>query len=368
MAFFRFAALLIFTAAGFGQDSPAEAELRLRKELERNPRNSLAHFRLGELLSEQRNFQSAANEFREALNGDTHPQWIDTWAHINLGEIFDTTNQRDRAVRQYQLAAATSDNTGGAQAVVALHLRGIVPIGDMSLHKALLRTVTVPKPVGEIPGEYSQEARLAELEGTVTLTASVAADGSVAGLRIEKPLGLGLDEAAAAAVSRWQFEPGTTEDGPATMSTTVALNFVLPSKQSRWHLLRVVFGTPEASVRPRFVSTGYPGGNGIDARAFDSARLVSVMGRQALVTLSFDVDRVGRPVHFQIQRATEPVWGDEAISFVEKWKFLPGIKNGNPVSTPCTLDLVWSEREFTASSLAWASTAFESDFPQSEAR
>ena len=64
----------------------------------------------------QNNYQSAANEFREVLNGDLEPKWTEVWAHINLGKIFDITGQRDRAVNEYRQALRTKDNTQGAQA------------------------------------------------------------------------------------------------------------------------------------------------------------------------------------------------------------------------------------------------------------
>ena len=63
----------------------------------------------------QNNYQSAANEFREVLNGDQEPEWTIVWAHINLGMIFDLTGQRERAVNEYQLAIRTRDNTRNAQ-------------------------------------------------------------------------------------------------------------------------------------------------------------------------------------------------------------------------------------------------------------
>jgi hypothetical protein len=35
-------------------------------------------------------------------------------AHINLGKIFDITDQRYRALNEYRLALRTKDNTRGA--------------------------------------------------------------------------------------------------------------------------------------------------------------------------------------------------------------------------------------------------------------
>jgi tetratricopeptide (TPR) repeat protein len=86
-----------------------------QKALETNRASSLAHYRIAEVYFLQRNWQPAANEFREALNGDLEPKWTEVWAHINLGKIFDVSGQRERAVNEYNLAIRTKDDTQGAQ-------------------------------------------------------------------------------------------------------------------------------------------------------------------------------------------------------------------------------------------------------------
>lgn len=101
----------------------AEALREYQKALEVQHNSSLAHYRVGELFLLQDNFQSAANEFREALNGDLEPKWIEVWAHINLGNIFDVTSQRERAVNEYQQAVRTRDDTQGAQEAAAKYLK-----------------------------------------------------------------------------------------------------------------------------------------------------------------------------------------------------------------------------------------------------
>ena len=78
---------------------------------------------MGEVFLLQNNYQSAANEFRESLNGDLDPKWTEVWAHINLGKIFDVTGQRERAVNEYNHAIRTKDNTQGAQEEAAKYLK-----------------------------------------------------------------------------------------------------------------------------------------------------------------------------------------------------------------------------------------------------
>ncbi len=92
----------------------AEALTEFNKALAINKNSSLAHYRIADVFYLQRNYQSAANEFREALNGDQEPRWTEVWSHIRLGQIFDITGSRDRAVNEYRQAIQTGDNTQGA--------------------------------------------------------------------------------------------------------------------------------------------------------------------------------------------------------------------------------------------------------------
>ena len=94
-------------------DTPG-ALAEFQKALTANPNSSLASYRIGEVLFNQRNYQAAANAYRDALRGDDEPKWTEVWSHIALGKIFDVTGQRDRAVNEYRQAVQTNDNTGGA--------------------------------------------------------------------------------------------------------------------------------------------------------------------------------------------------------------------------------------------------------------
>ena len=102
-----------------GQQDVAQGDLlgaiaEYQKALDEDRGSSLANYRLAEVFLMQKNYQSAANSFRDALRGDGDPKWIEVWSHINLGKIFDITGQRERAVNEYRLAIQTNDNTQGA--------------------------------------------------------------------------------------------------------------------------------------------------------------------------------------------------------------------------------------------------------------
>jgi tetratricopeptide (TPR) repeat protein len=102
-----------------GQQLVAQGDLagalqEYQKALDANSQSSLASYRIAEVLYAQHNYQSAVNNYRDALRGDGDPRWTEVWSHIRLGQIFDITGQRDRAVNEYRLAVQTNDNTQGA--------------------------------------------------------------------------------------------------------------------------------------------------------------------------------------------------------------------------------------------------------------
>ncbi len=101
----------------------ADALKEYQKALDTQRNSSMAHYRVAEIFFLQHNYQSAANEFREVLNGDGQPKWTEVWTHIYLGKIFDISGQRERAVNEYTQAQRTRDNTQGAQDEVGKYLK-----------------------------------------------------------------------------------------------------------------------------------------------------------------------------------------------------------------------------------------------------
>ena len=94
-----------------------DAVAQYQKALSIQPNRSLANFRMGEAFFYQKNYQAAANAFRESLQTVPEPseKWTEVWGHIYLGKIFDLLGQRERAVNEYSKARQTNDDTGGAQ-------------------------------------------------------------------------------------------------------------------------------------------------------------------------------------------------------------------------------------------------------------
>jgi TonB family protein len=75
--------------------------------------------------------------------------------------------------------------------------------------------------------EFSEEARKAKYQGVVVLSIQVDMSGTVRAVRVQKGLGLGLDEKAMDAVSHWRFRPGLRNGKPVVTEATVQVTFQL---------------------------------------------------------------------------------------------------------------------------------------------
>ena len=74
---------------------------------------------------------------------------------------------------------------------------------------------------------YTDVARNARVQGTVLLEAIVKKNGGIEIVRVIRPIGYGLEENAAEALSQWIFEPGTRMGLPVDVLLYVEVNFNL---------------------------------------------------------------------------------------------------------------------------------------------
>lgn len=99
---------------------------------------------------------------------------------------------------------------------------GVGDEGDYANVASLAACVYCPEP------PYTEEARKARLQGTVTLRVLIGADGRAKRVQILKGLGLGLDERASEAVRAWRFAPARNAQREAVPSwATVETRFQL---------------------------------------------------------------------------------------------------------------------------------------------
>jgi aminopeptidase N len=133
-----------------------DAVAQYQKALAIQPGRPLANFRMGEAFFYQKNYQAAANAFRESLQAVPEPseKWTEVWGHIYLGKIFDLLGQRERAVNEYSKAKQTNDDTGSAQIVADSFLKKAYSEGATT---AATPASTNPAPAPAIPAPASGE-------------------------------------------------------------------------------------------------------------------------------------------------------------------------------------------------------------------
>lgn len=85
--------------------------------------------------------------------------------------------------------------------------------------------VTPPKFLGGHDPEFSDSARKAKLNGNVIVRFTVDKAGHPEDVWVARPLGLGLDEAAAASILTYRFKPALCHDVPVSVDLMSFVNF-----------------------------------------------------------------------------------------------------------------------------------------------
>jgi TonB family protein len=87
--------------------------------------------------------------------------------------------------------------------------------------------VSSPVAIYDPDPEYSDEARKEKYQGTVILWVVIGADGLPHQMKVQRSLGMGLDEKAMEAVKRWRFKPAMRNGQPVPVEVNVEVNFRL---------------------------------------------------------------------------------------------------------------------------------------------
>ena len=171
--------------------------------------------------------------------------------------------------------------------------------------------VTAPALLRKVEPEYSEEARKAHYQGTVLLYVEVNPEGKATNIRVQRALGLGLDEKAIAAVQQWQFKPGTKDGNPVTVAATIEVNFRL---LNGWMLARQSFPAEEGVTPPKLAGQSFPNKCTADVR----------------VTAAIDVDSNGAVTGVRILKSSDAAADQPVIDALRQWRFTPATWRGTP--------------------------------------
>ena len=87
--------------------------------------------------------------------------------------------------------------------------------------------VSAPRLLTKVEPTYTDEARDADLQGTVVLKCEIWPDGKAHKIGVIRGLDMGLDGQAVKAVEQWEFEPGMRDGEAVKIRATIEVNFRL---------------------------------------------------------------------------------------------------------------------------------------------
>jgi len=99
--------------------------------------------------------------------------------------------------------------------------------GDPGIRPAGRGGVGFPEAIYSPEPTFSDEARQTKTQGIVLLMIVVGKDGRPYDIHVQQSLGMGLDQKAIEAVSRWRFRPATQDGQPVATRIAVEVNFRL---------------------------------------------------------------------------------------------------------------------------------------------
>lgn len=155
-----------------------------------------------------------------------------TWTGISEAETLPSeqkmTFERNGRVYTIVLRMEGNDHGSGDFEVTEHGVRlahQVKPFGRPQIEKPMSKEFEPPKVLERVEPKYPAEARAANIGGMVVLETRINEDGSLGEIRVLRPLGYGLDEAAIEAVKQWKFQPAREGGRPLSVVYTVTLNF-----------------------------------------------------------------------------------------------------------------------------------------------
>jgi TonB family protein len=150
--------------------------------------------------------QEDANSADGALTMELYGRFLRGQGRTMEAEVIEA---RAANVRKTLIDAATSKRAANGQ---------VYRVGNGTTPPSLLK---------KLEPEYTEEARVEKIAGTVLLTVVIETDGTASSFQILKGVGFGLDEKAVEAISQWKFKPGTRDGAPVPVQAQIEVNFRL---------------------------------------------------------------------------------------------------------------------------------------------
>ena len=165
-----------------------------------------------------------ANDF--VLTEDAKAQTISNFEYQTLLNVMGTQSAvssyyilgyyttNDKQDGSYRRIGVTVTNNPAAKLDYRAGYYGSTTPAAAGANAPIARDVTGPSVLVKVDPEYSEEARKAKYSGTVVLRVDINTSGQVTHATVTRSLGMGLDEKAIEAVTRWKFMPAMKDGKP----------------------------------------------------------------------------------------------------------------------------------------------------------
>ena len=87
--------------------------------------------------------------------------------------------------------------------------------------------MSAPQLIHSVEPEFTEDARRANYQGSVSIKLIVDSQGNPQDVRLESHLGMGLDEKAIEAVRQYRFRPAMYQGHPVSVQIVVDVDFRL---------------------------------------------------------------------------------------------------------------------------------------------
>jgi protein TonB len=87
--------------------------------------------------------------------------------------------------------------------------------------------VSAPVVIRSVDPDFTEQARRANFQGSVTLALIIDANGNPQNVHVTNHLGMGLDEKAVEAVQQYKFRPALYQGHPVAVQIVVDVDFHL---------------------------------------------------------------------------------------------------------------------------------------------
>jgi TonB family protein len=205
-----------------------------------------------------------------------------------------------------------------------------------------LKIVVAPRPVSVVRPAYPKGARKKKIEGSVLLRATVALDGSLRDITVVSgdPI---LADAALEAVRQWRYQPSKVNGEPIEAQHEITVTFKRDESTAQIgpdDLSPDVPLEPPEDIEKRMVAGEFFSSSSREVRypraVYSPAPEYSEPARKAkyqgTCILGLIVGADGTPLSVWITRPLGLGLDEKAIEAVQKWRFDPATKDGEPMA------------------------------------